>query len=127
MLPPALIALVFLRVPPPVPRLWRILPAVLQFCHATSWGADTHLVSLSQVLPSGEHEKRAIAIAADIAKKSQVTVALCRDVVNAAFELPLAEGLKAERQAFFSCFATEDQKEGMAAFVQKRAPVFKNK
>ena len=81
----------------------------------------------AQVHPSGEHEKRAIQIAADIAKKSQVTVAICREAVNAAFELSLSEGLRAEKNAFFSCFATEDQKEGMAAFVQKRKPEFKHK
>ncbi len=80
-----------------------------------------------QVHPSGEHEKRAVAIATDIAKKSQVTVSLCRDAVNASFEMSLHEGLKAERAAFFACFATEDQKEGMAAFVAKRKPEFKHK
>jgi len=82
---------------------------------------------VSEVHPSGEHEKRAIAIAADIAKKSQVTVSIARDAVNAAFEVSLAEGLKLERQAFFSCFATEDRQEGMAAFIEKRKPVFKHK
>jgi enoyl-CoA hydratase/carnithine racemase len=85
------------------------------------------LLCCNQVHPSGEHEKRAIQIAADIAAKSQVTVAICREAVNAAFELPLQEGLKAEKAAFFSCFATEDQKEGMKAFIEKRKPAFSHK
>jgi enoyl-CoA hydratase len=50
-----------------------------------------------------------------------------KEGVNAAFETPLHEGLKLERRLFYGLFASEDQKEGMAAFIEKRSPVFKNR
>jgi enoyl-CoA hydratase len=50
-----------------------------------------------------------------------------KESVNAAFETSLAEGLRFERRIFHGLFATADQKEGMAAFVEKRAPKFQNK
>ncbi len=80
-----------------------------------------------KVHPSGKHEERAVEIAAEIAKKSKVIVALCRDAVNAAVEQPLSEGLKTERHLFYSCYATEDRVEGMKAFVEKRKPAFQDK
>ena len=46
--------------------------------------------------------------------------------INAAYEMPLSEGIRFERRLFHSCFGTDDQKEGMAAFIEKRAPQFKN-
>jgi enoyl-CoA hydratase len=52
---------------------------------------------------------------------------MAKEAVNKAFETTLAEGVKFERRLFQSTFATEDQKEGMAAFVEKRKPVFKHK
>ena len=69
----------------------------------------------------------AIKTAATIASKSLPTVLMCKESVNRAFETTLAEGLTFERRLFHSAFATEDQKEGMAAFVEKRAPDFKNR
>lgn len=62
-----------------------------------------------------------------IAGFSRPAVYLAKEAVNRAFETTLAEGLKFERRAFYSTFATEDQKEGMAAFVDKRTPAFRNK
>jgi enoyl-CoA hydratase len=50
---------------------------------------------------------------------------LTKEMVNAAFETPLAQGIKLERRLFHSLFAFEDQKEGMAAFLEKRKPAFK--
>ena len=52
---------------------------------------------------------------------------MTKDAVNRAFETTLAEGLRYERSIFYSTFALEDQKEGMAAFAEKRSPSFKNR
>jgi enoyl-CoA hydratase len=52
---------------------------------------------------------------------------MAKDAVNRAFETTLAEGVKAERRIFHATFALEDQKEGMAAFIEKRPPDFKNR
>jgi enoyl-CoA hydratase len=52
---------------------------------------------------------------------------MVKEAVNRAFETTLAEGIKFERRMFHACFAIDDQKEGMAAFVEKRKPVFKNR
>ena len=54
-------------------------------------------------------------------------VAMAKSAVNAAFETVLAEGVRYERAVFYSAFATEDQAEGMAAFIDKREPSFSNK
>jgi enoyl-CoA hydratase len=55
------------------------------------------------------------------------SVLAAKEAVNAAFEMPLAEGIRFERRVFHSLFATADQKEGMAAFIAKRPPKFVNK
>ena len=52
---------------------------------------------------------------------------MAKESVNRAFEMSLTEGIRFERRVFHSLFSTEDQKEGMAAFVEKRAPDFKNR
>ena len=59
--------------------------------------------------PSGKHEERAIEIATEIAKKSQITAQIVKDAVNLSANVSLEEGLAQERNLFFSCFATEDQ------------------
>jgi enoyl-CoA hydratase len=51
---------------------------------------------------------------------------MVKESINAAYEMPLSEGIRFERRLFHSCFGTDDQKEGMAAFMEKRAPKFKN-
>lgn len=56
-----------------------------------------------------------------------IVVAMAKETVNAAYELNLEEGLRFERRTFHALFATEDQKEGMAAFVEKRAAQWKHK
>src|SRR6266704_2782705 len=69
----------------------------------------------------------ALAAAAQIAEFSLPSVMMAKEAVNRAYELPLAEGMLFERRLFHALFATEDQKEGMAAFVEKRKPKFKNR
>ena len=69
----------------------------------------------------------ALKAAERIASFSQLSVMMAKESVNRAFETTLQEGLRYERRSFQALFATEDQKEGMAAFVDKRTPSFKNR
>jgi len=78
------------------------------------------LVSL--VVPAEETLDRALDLAASIAALPPLAIRAAKAAVNAAQEVPLEEGLARERRAFFDLFATADQKEGMAAFVEKRPP-----
>ena len=68
-----------------------------------------------------------LKLAREIAKQSPVAVKLAKEAVNNAFNSTLDEGLIFERKNFYLTFASEDQKEGMAAFVEKRTPDFKGK
>jgi enoyl-CoA hydratase len=81
----------------------------------------------SRVVPAGKLIDEALAAAAQIAEFSLPSVMMAKEAVNRAFESPLAEGMLFERRLFHSLFATEDQKEGMAAFVEKRKPKFKHR
>ncbi|KAF8197992.1 ClpP crotonase [Pholiota molesta] len=87
---------------------------------ASDWGM------ISRVVGEGEGEvvKEAISMANVIASKSQLAVQAGKEVVNAAYEMTLGEGLRFERRIFHGLFATNDQKEGMAAFAEKRKPNF---
>ena len=58
---------------------------------------------------------------------SRPSVMMAKETVNRAFETTLSEGVRFERRLFHSTFATDDQKEGMSAFVEKRKPVFRNR
>jgi enoyl-CoA hydratase len=71
--------------------------------------------------------EEAVAAAEKIAGYSQTAVGMVKETVSRAFEQTLSEGLRFERRLFHSLFATEDQKEGMAAFTEKRKPVFTNR
>jgi enoyl-CoA hydratase len=82
---------------------------------------------VSRVVPLAELKDEAIKTAAKIAAFSRPTVIMIKDAVNFAYELPLSQGILAERHAFQSTFALEDQKEGMAAFLEKRKPRFKHR
>ena len=82
---------------------------------------------VSRVLPADTLLDEAIAAAATIAEFSLPAVMMVKESVNRAYETTLAEGVHFERRLFHSLFATEDQKEGMAAFVEKRKPVFKHR
>ncbi len=91
--------------------------------------ADEALASglVARVVPDDKVVETAMAAAAQIAEYSKPVTALVRDVVNRADETSLTEGLFFERRIFHSLFATEDQKEGMNAFIEKRKPSFKDK
>jgi enoyl-CoA hydratase len=83
-------------------------------------GIVSRIVAADKVL--GE----AIAVAERISQMSRPIAMMVKESVNRAFETTLAEGVRFERRLFHSTFATEDQKEGMAAFVEKRKPAFRN-
>jgi enoyl-CoA hydratase/carnithine racemase len=80
---------------------------------------------VSRVVPLDKLMDEAMAAARLIAAMSPNAVMLTKEMVNAAFETPLAQGVRLERRLFHSLFAFEDQKEGMAAFLEKRKPAFK--
>lgn len=82
---------------------------------------------VARVVPAAELQTEAQALAGTIAGHSLPSVLLAKEAVNRSFEVSLAEGLRFERRVFHSLFATEDQKEGMAAFAEKRAPGFTNR
>ena len=79
---------------------------------------------VARVVPAAALLDEALKLAAKIAANSPVATALAKQSVNRAFETTLAEGVRAERTLFLPLFGTPDQKEGMAAFVEKRKPVF---
>jgi len=80
---------------------------------------------VSRVVPADKLLDEALAAAAKIASQSPLAVAMNKELVNAAFETTLSTGVAMERRLFHSLFAFDDQKEGMAAFVEKRKPDFK--
>jgi enoyl-CoA hydratase len=82
---------------------------------------------VSRVVPADKLLEEALAAAARIAAQSPLAVMMNKELVNAAFETTLATGVAMERRLFHSLFAFEDQKEGMAAFIDKRKPDFKGK
>ena len=83
---------------------------------------------VSRIVPADDLMETALDMAGKIAAFSQPSVRLAKDAVDRAFEVPLAEeGVRYERRLFHSLFATEDQKEGMAAFIDKRKPGFANR
>jgi enoyl-CoA hydratase len=80
----------------------------------------------ARVVPADALMEEALKLAEKIAAQSTPVAAMVKDAINRAFEAPLAEGLAYERRAFHALFATQDQKEGMAAFSEKRKPQFKD-
>ncbi|KAA9393904.1 enoyl-CoA hydratase [Kocuria coralli] len=82
---------------------------------------------VSRVVPADELLDRALEVAATISTRSLPAALAAKEAVNAAFETTLAQGVLFERRAFHAAFATEDQKEGMAAFAQKRQAEFKHR
>lgn len=82
---------------------------------------------VARVVPQAELLEEALKVAATIASKSIPMTMMVKESVNRAFEVNLAEGVRFERRVFHAAFATEDQKEGMAAFIAKREAQFKNR
>ena len=82
---------------------------------------------VNRVVPVELYLDEALKLAGEIAKMSPVAVKLAKESINRSFETGLDEGLYFERKNFYMCFASEDQKEGMNAFVEKRAPQFTGK
>ena len=82
---------------------------------------------VSRIIPKGELREEAIRVAKQIAAFSRPIAILVKDSVNRSYETGLTEGVRVERRLFHSTFATEDQKEGMAAFIEKRPPAFRNR
>ncbi|HSH63987.1 enoyl-CoA hydratase [Methyloceanibacter sp.] len=82
---------------------------------------------VSRIVPADELLPEAMKVADKIANLSQHAVMMIKEAINRGFATTLAEGSRFERGQFYSLFATEDQKEGMAAFIEKRKPEFKNR
>ena len=82
---------------------------------------------VSRVVPAKKLLEEALSAAQKIAEKSMLTTAVVKEAVNRSYETTLSEGLLFERRLFHSLFASEDQKEGMAAFLEKREPQFRDK
>ena len=81
---------------------------------------------VARVVPAAALMEEALRVAETIASMSLPALIAAKEAVNRAFESPLAEGARFERRIFATLFATADQKEGMAAFIDKRPPKFRN-
>lgn len=82
---------------------------------------------VSRIFPLDDLKAEALKIAEGIASLSRPSVMIAKESVDRSYETTLEEGIRFERRVFHSLFATEDQSEGMAAFVEKRSPQFKNR
>ena len=86
-----------------------------------------HFGLVNRIVPIDGYLDAAVAFAEEIASRAPIAVRMAKDAVNAAFETTLTEGLAVEKRNFYPLFATEDQKEGMQAFIEKRKPNWKGK
>jgi len=82
---------------------------------------------VNRVVPVEAYLDEALKLAEEIASRAPIAVRAAKKMINQAFERTLADGLAEEKQTFYNLFATEDQKEGMQAFVEKRKPEWKGK
>lgn len=80
---------------------------------------------VNRVVPVERYLDEALALAGEIAERAPLAIRLGKEAVNHAYESFLSDGLAHERRAFYFLFASQDQKEGMAAFVEKRKPTWK--
>ena len=79
---------------------------------------------VSRVCPPDTLVAEAVQLGEKIAKQSKLIVSICKEAVNSAYELSLQEGLRCEKRLFYTTFGTDDRREGMKAFVEKRKPKF---
>jgi len=82
---------------------------------------------VARIVPKEQLLEEALKVAAQIARKSVPVAMMVKESINRAFEVSLSEGVRFERRVFHAAFATEDQKEGMAAFIAKREAQFKDR
>ena len=81
---------------------------------------------VSRIVPASELRQEVVEVAGKIAEKSSLSVKYIKESVNRSYEMTLSEGLRFERKSFHSLFGTDDKVEGMAAFIEKRKPHFRN-
>jgi enoyl-CoA hydratase len=105
---------------------YRAMEMVLTGAQITAQEMYAHGL-VNRVVPQGEHLNEAVKLAKTVAAQAPVAVLLAKDAVNAAFETPLEEGLDIERKNFFLLFSTEDMREGMRAFIEKRKAQFQGR
>jgi enoyl-CoA hydratase len=82
---------------------------------------------VNRVFPVEEYLDEAISLAKEIAARAPVAIQLAKEAINQSYETFLGEGVTDERRSFYLLFSTEDQKEGMMAFIEKREPEWKGK
>jgi len=82
---------------------------------------------VARIYPAAQLMTETKVIAQTISAMPLITLMMVKESVNVAFEMSLSEGIRFERRLFHACFGTEDQKEGMAAFLEKRPAQFKNR
>jgi len=99
----------------------RAMEMILTGRNMTASEADAHGL-VTRLVPAAEVVQSALDLAAKVAAMPPLAVAASVEAIRAAQELPLHEGLALERRLFYLLFATEDQKEGMQAFLEKRSP-----
>ena len=89
---------------------------------------DAHHIGLIDVLvEEGRHLEKALELATKMTRWSPVALRLAKDAIRVSFETPLAEGLEYEKGRFMDAFKSEDGREGVLAFVEKRKPEFKGR
>ena len=105
---------------------YRTMEIVLTGAQVTA--EEMHALGLvNRVVPKGEHLIEAIKLAKTVAAQAPVAVRLGKEAINAAFETTLSQGLEIERKNFFLLFSTEDMREGMQAFIEKRKAEFQGR
>ena len=82
---------------------------------------------VNRVMPVDQYLNEALKLAEEIASRAPVAVRVAKKMINEAYEHSLSDGLREEKKEFYDLFATEDQKEGMKAFAEKRKPAWKGK
>jgi enoyl-CoA hydratase len=105
---------------------YRAMEMVLTGAQITAQEMAAHGL-VNHVVPKGEHLNEALKLAKTVATQAPVAVRLAKESVLAAFETSLEEGLEIERKNFFLLFATEDMREGMQAFIEKRKAEFQGR